>query len=129
VGFASVRLRAQQQFKAHTIIYRLTSYDGSGKPIHSVIIREVLSDGTWKHTQINPEGPPVYTSGKLKGRATSKTADASWPEHLGFKYIHEKGHDSEAWVSPELQDLLMFATYNEAGSKDSILEAVKVSVP
>jgi hypothetical protein len=128
-GIASVRLRASEEFKAHTIVYRLTSYDGSGKAITSVVIRQVLSDGTWKHTQINPEGPPVYTGGKLKRRVTSKTAEVEWPEHLGFKYVHNKSRDSEAWLSPELQDFLMFTTYDENGLKDSVLEAVKVTIP
>ncbi|HVI70910.1 MAG TPA: hypothetical protein VM656_05425 [Pyrinomonadaceae bacterium] len=129
-GFASVRLRASPAFKPHTIVYRLISYDESGKSIQtSVLIRRVLSDGTWNHTQINQEGPPVYSNGKLKREVTSRTAEATMPEHLGFKYIHEKGHDSEGWISPELQDCLMFATYFENGSKQSVLEAVNVSLP
>ena len=52
-GFASVRLQrpAGVSVPAHTITYRLISYDNNGNVTRtSVVIRKVLSDGTWNHT-------------------------------------------------------------------------------
>ena len=131
-GFASVRLQrpAGVSVPAHTITYRLISYDNNGNVTRtSVVIRKVLSDGTWNHTQINPDGPVVSSNGKMKHLVTSKSAEANHPEHLGFKYIETKNADSEAWISPELQDLLMFTELREDGSKGSRLEAVQISKP
>jgi hypothetical protein len=127
-GFASVRLRRPQLvFTPHKIIYRLTSYDEAGKLTrNSVVIREVFADGTWKHTQINPDGPILYSNGKLRGALTSRTPEATGPQHLGLKYFESKSHHSEAWTSPELQDYLMFTTLRDDGSKESRLEAVEV---
>jgi hypothetical protein len=120
VGFASVRLRRPQiVFTPHKIIYRLTSYDEAGKLTRtSVVIREVFADGTWKHTQINPDGPALNTNGKLKGIITSKTPEADWPQHLGFRYFEIKSKEAEAWSSPELQDYLMFTALRDNGSRN-----------
>lgn len=130
-GFASVRLqRPGVTVPAHTITYRLISYDNNGNVTRtSVVIRKVLSDGTWNHTQINPDGPAVSSNGKMKHLVTSKAAEAHQPEHLGFKYFETKNADSEAWISPEIQDLLMFTELREDGSRASRLEAVQISKP
>ncbi|MGH9968318.1 MAG: hypothetical protein ACREBG_10875 [Pyrinomonadaceae bacterium] len=130
-GFASVRLRRQQvSFPPHTITYRLTSYDEAGNVTRtSTIIRKVAADGTWKHTQINPDGPVIYSSGKLRREVTSQIAEASLPEHLHFKYVEVKGSDSVIWTSPQLQDALMFIELRPDGSKISRLEAVEVTLP
>ena len=132
MGLISVRwTRATAPaFPPHTIVYRLTFYDETGKTVSvSTVIRQVFADGTWKHTQINPEGPAVYTSGKIKSLVPTAPADSNAPRHLGYRYSANKNSSSESWTSPELHDFLMFSTLREDGSRFDRLEAVHISNP
>lgn len=132
MGFVSVRwTRATAVvFPPHTIVYRLTFYDEAGKPIIvSTLIRQVFADGTWKHTQINPEGPAVYSSGKIKSMAFTTPADSNAPQHLSYRYIASKNNSTESWASPDLHDFLMFSTLREDGSRFDRMEAVHISTP
>ncbi len=132
MGFISVRwTRATTTaFPPHTIVYRLTFYDEAGKTVSvSTLIRQVFADGSWKHTQINPEGPAVYTSGKIKSLVFTTPADSNAPQHLGYRYIANKNSSTESWASPDLHDFLMFSTLREDGSKFDRMEAVHISNP
>ena len=129
-GYASVRVQPGVGFPPHTITYRLTSFDSTGSVTRtSVVIRKVLSDGTWSHTQINPDGPVIPSKGKMKHMVTSEAVRAELPQHLGFKYVETRNASSETWVSPELQDFLRFVELREDGSKASVLEAVAITAP
>ena len=130
-GYASVRWRVQQPaFPPHTIVYRLTTYDEAGKVFRvSTVLRTVTAAGTWKHTQINPDGPVLHLGGQLKPLTSTRAAEAGMPEHLNFKYVADKNDDSEMWLSPELQDVLMFADFRADGTPFTRLEAVEVTRP
>ena len=130
-GVASVRWnREKVSFPPHTIIYRLTTYDDAGKLFRtSTVVRTVTRDGKWKHTQVNPDGPVIHTGGQLKGLPAKRAAEPGMPEHLTFKYIAQKNDDSEMWISPELQDALMFADFRADGTPFTRLEAVEITRP
>lgn len=130
-GYTSVRFaKAKPLFKPHTIIYRVTSYDESSKLVRTdTLVRQVFADGSWKHTQLLPDGTVLHTQGQLTGTFTDRTSDANLPEHLGYKYVEPPGHDSRAWISPDLQDFLMFTALREDGSKVSVMEAVNITTP
>lgn len=132
VGFISVRWTRSTAaaFPPHTIVYRLTFYDESEKVVSaSTLIRQVFADGTWKHTQINPEGNAVYSNGKIKSLVVTRPVDSNASQHLGYRYIAEKNRSAESWVSPDLQDLLMFSTFRADGSRFDRMEALHISSP
>ena len=132
IGYASVRLRAPQptSSSARTIVYRLTSYDEAGKQTGvSTLVRQVLADGTWKHTQVDPDGSAHSMTGHLKGPLTSRTSEETLPTFLSFRYLEEKNRSTEAWISPELQDYLKLITLRDNGLELSRLEAVAISRP
>ncbi|HEY0725294.1 MAG TPA: hypothetical protein VGD41_15115 [Pyrinomonadaceae bacterium] len=131
VGYASVRFgKAKPAFKPHTIVYRVTSYDESSKPIRTdILVRQVFVDGSWTHTQVQQDGTVNHTKGQLTGPFTERASDADLPEHLAYKYVAVPGHDSSAWISPDLQDFLMFTALRENGSKVSMMEAVNITTP
>jgi hypothetical protein len=129
-GVASVKLRRTQSvFVPHTITYRLTIYDQAGKVAGTdVLVRRVLADGTWNHTQIRMDGSVLRSNGKLKGPLPFRQTDANSPRHLNFAY-YEEMHPDQAWVSPDLQDYLMFTAIRDDGSRESRLEAIDISTP
>lgn len=131
VGFASVRFpKAQPSFKPHSIVYRVTNYDEAGNLVRTdTLVRQVFADGTWNHTQIQQDGSLHYTKGQLTGPATSKTTDVNSADLLKYKYVEEPGPHSRAWVSPELQDFLMFTALWENGEKHVVMEAVNITTP
>ena len=130
-GYASVRWSGQlPAFPPHTIVYRLTTYDETGNVFRtSTVLRTVTGDGKWKHTQINPDGPVLHSGGQLKRLTTTRSAEPGMPEHLNFKYVADKNDDTEMWISPELQDVLMFADFRADGTPFTRLEAVDVTRP
>jgi len=126
------RQKSRLKFPPHTIVYRLVFYDESEKPVSTdVLIRRVEADGSWRHTQVHADGSVGVSNGKLTGFVTSKETDDNSPEHLHLKYIAERNSkgDTDSWTSPELQDLLMFTTFRENGSKESEMKAVDISRP
>lgn len=131
LGLASTRLARTEpalSFPPHTIVYRVTSYDESGKVSATMMmVRRVFADGRWTHTQIAPDGKVVTPNGQMKNRITDRTADASMPQHLNYRY-HE-GQNADTWISPELQDFLKFTDLRPDGSKVSSIEAISVMVP
>lgn len=131
VGFASVRYRnTQPTYRPHTIVYRLTHYDEQSNLTRTdLLVRQVFADGKWKHTQVQQDGTVSHSQGQLTGPATATTADLNSPRHLGYSYVEPPGHDSRAWISPELQDFLMFTALREDGSKVSVMEAVNITTP
>ena len=131
VGYASVRFgKAQPSFKPHTIVYRVTSYDESSQPIRTdILVRQVFADGSWKHTQVQQDGTVNHTKGQLVGLFTERASDKDLPEHLTYKYVAVPGHDSNAWISPDLQDFLMFTALRENGTKVSVMEALNITTP
>ena len=130
VGYASARFRrTAASFTAHTIVYRATFYDESENVISTdIIVRRVLPDGTWNHTQIKQDGSVMHTSGKLTGPLTERRTDASSPRHLGHAYYEDR-QKMPAWISPDLQDFLMFTALRNDGSKQSKIEAIDISMP
>jgi ABC-type lipoprotein release transport system permease subunit len=130
-GFASTRLRKPQLSAIpHTIVYRVTDYDESGNVAGtSVVVRQVLSDGKWKHTQIMSDGRVLHSNGQLKNVVTLRAADPNLPEHLHFKYFEDNNRSTETWVSPQLQDYLKLTTLRANGSKISSLEALDITTP
>jgi hypothetical protein len=130
-GYASVRFgKAKTSFKPHTIVYRVTSYDESNNPIRTdFLFRQVFADGSWKHTDVLPNGTVIHTKGQLTGTFTDRTSDEALPEHLGYKYVSSPGPHSKAWISPDLQDFLMFTALREDGSKVSVMEALDITTP
>jgi hypothetical protein len=130
-GYASVRLRrSPTSFQPHTIVYKLTHYDEGGKLVRTdVLVRQVFADGSWKHTQVKQDGSVNHSKGQLSGPATAKRTDAYSPAHLNYKYIEEPGPDARAWISPDLQDFLMFTALRKDGSKQSMMEAVNITTP
>jgi hypothetical protein len=132
-GYVTARLqKSQLRFPPHTIVYRMTYYDESEKQTYSeIIIRRVEPDGTWKHTQVRPDGSVVVSNGKLKSLFRPRHVDNNSPEHLGVRYVRERNDkgDTDSWFSPELQDLLLFTTFREDGSKETEMKAVDISRP
>jgi hypothetical protein len=132
-GFVIARhQRANRKFPPHTIVYRLTFYDESEKLVSTdVLIRRVEADGSWKHTQIKADGSVQFSNGKLKGFLTSRQLDPDAPAHLDIKYIGERNRkgDADTWISPELQDYLLFTTFRSDGSKDMEMKAVDINRP
>lgn len=130
-GFASTRYRRKQaSFKPHTIVYRVTHYDEAGKVVRTdTLVRQVFADGSWKHTDVLPDGTVIHSKGQLTGPFTAEITDSNSPELLGYKYVEPPGHDSRAWISPDLQDFLMFTALRENGSKVSVMEAVNITTP
>lgn len=130
-GFVTARLqRSHLRFPPHTIVYRLEFYDESEKLTSAdILIRRVEADGSWKHTQVRADGSVQVSNGRLTGYATSKQPDHNSREHLKVKYIEERNNkgDTNSWISPELQDLLLFTTFRPDGTKDSEMRAVDIS--
>jgi hypothetical protein len=129
-GYASTRFRqTEASFTAHTIVYRATHYDESEKLIETdIIVRRVSADGTWRHTIIRQDGSVMHTSGKLAGALTERKTDATSPRHLGYAYYEDR-QKMPSWVSPDLQDFLMFTAQRSDGSKQSKIEAIDISTP
>jgi len=130
-GFASVRLRKPAPlFKPHTIVYRVTIYDQAENVTEThTTVRQVFADGRWNHTIVQHDATVQHTNGQLTGPVTAKTTDANSPTHLNYKYIEESGHDSYGWISPNLQDFLMFTALWENASKRMVMEAVNITTP
>ena len=132
-GFVTARLqKSRSKFPPHTITYRLTFYDESEKLIGTdILIRRVDADGNWKHTQVRSDGSIQFSNGKLQGLLTSRQPDPDSPEHLKFKYIAERNRagDVDTWISPDVQDYLLFTTFRPDGSKESEMKAVDISRP
>lgn len=130
-GFASAHFRkVQPSFKPHTIVYRVTHYDEAGSLVRTdTLVRQVFSDGSWKHTDVQPNGTVIYSKGQLTGPFTAETTDSNSPELVGYKYVEPPGHDSRAWISPDLQDFLMFTALRKDRSKVSVMEAVNITTP
>jgi hypothetical protein len=128
-GFASGRFRkSAPSFKPHTIVYRVTIYDEAENVTEThTTVRQVFADGRWNNTIVQPNGTVQHTNGQLTGPLTPKTTDANSPTHLNYKYIEESGHDSSGWISPDLQDFLMFTALWENGSKRMVMEAVNIT--
>ena len=63
-GFISARVRRTGfSVTPHTITYRLTFFDESGKLVTTdVLIRRVSGDGSWKHLQIHEDGSVQHSS-------------------------------------------------------------------
>lgn len=124
--------RANRKFPSHTIVYRLAFYDESEKQVSTdVLIRRVEADGSWKHTQVKADGSVLISNGKLQSLLTSRQLDLDAPAHLNIKYIGEKNRkgDTDTWISPELQDYLLFTTFRSDGSKEMEMKAVDISRP
>lgn len=132
-GFVIARRHKQNlRFTPHTIVYRLTTYDESEKLIGTeILIRRVDADGNWKHTQVRSDGSVQFSNGKLKSFLTSRQPDQNSPEHLKLKYIPERNRkgDVDTWISPDIQDYLLFTTFRANGSKESEMKAVDISRP
>lgn len=132
-GFVTARLqRSRSRFPPHTITYRLMFYDESEKLIGTdILIRRVDGDGNWKHTQVRSDGSVQFSNGKLQSFLTSREADQNSPEHLKVKYIPERNRkgDVDTWISPDIQDYLLFTTFRPDGSKESEMKALDVSRP
>ena len=130
-GFVTARLRKSHlKFPPHTIVYRLEFFDESEKLTSAdIIIRRVDADGSWKHTQIRSDGSVQVSNGRLTGFMTSKQADNSSREHLKVKYLEERNNkgDTNSWISPELQDVLLLTTFRPDGTKDSEMRAIDVT--
>jgi hypothetical protein len=130
-GFVTARLqKSHLRFPPHTIVYRLEFYDESQKlTTADILIRRVEADGSWKHTQVRADGSVQVSNGRLTGFLTSKQPDHNSREHLKVKYIEERNRkgDTNSWISPELQDMLLFTTFRSDGSKDSEMRAIDIS--
>jgi hypothetical protein len=128
-GFASVRFRKSgPSFKPHTIVYKVTLYEEAGNIVRTqTLVRQVLADGKWNHTTVQQDGTVHHTQGQLTGLITEKTIEVNSPAHLNYKYVEEPGPYSRAWVSPDLQDFLMFTALWENGSKRMVMEAVNIT--
>ncbi len=129
-GYASARFRRTHvSFTAHTIVYRNTIYDESENVVETdIMVRRVSADGTWKHTIIRQDGSVMHTSGKLAGPLTDRQTDASSPRHLGHAYYEDRQR-APAWISPDLQDFLMFTALRSDDTKQSKIEAIDISTP
>ena len=124
------RQKTHLKFPPHTIVYRIEFFDESEKLTSAdILIRRVEADGSWKHTQVRADGSVQVSNGRLTGYATSKQPDHNSREHLKVKYIEERNNkgDTNSWISPELQDLLLFTTFRPDGTKDSEMKAIDVS--
>ena len=124
--------RANRKFPPHTIVYRLSFYDESEKQVSTdILIRRVEADGSWKHTQVKADGSVQVSNGRLQGLLTSRQVDSDAPAHLNVKYIGEKNRkgDTDSWLSPELQDFLLFTTFRPNGTKEMEMKAVDISRP
>lgn len=130
-GFVSVRSRGSQDlYKPRTITYRVTYYDEADKQAGtSILLRRVLSDGTWYHMTVTPDGRVVKTSGKLRSPLTGRATRADSPALLNYSYVVEKNRETETWISPDLQDYLKFTAYREDRTRLSTMEAIDVAVP
>jgi hypothetical protein len=132
-GFVTARRqKSHLRFPPHTITYRLAFYDESEKLVSTdVLIRRVEADGVWKHTQVRADGSVQTSTGKLKSFLTTRQSDNNSSEHLSFKYIGERNRkgDTDTWISPELQDYLLFTTFRPDGSKETEMRAVDISRP
>ncbi len=128
-GFVSAKLRKPGlQFVPHTIVYRFTQYDETENVISSeTMVRRVSADGSWRNTTIRTDGSVLHTSGRLTGDITSRKTDSSSPRHLGFSYYEDLQRDP-AWISPELQDFLMFTALRADGTKLNKLEAIDIGL-
>ena len=128
-GFASVRLqKSAPSFKPHTIVYKVTLYEEAGNVVRTqTLVRQVFADGKWHNTTIQQDGTVHHTKGQLAGPTTEKTTETNSPAHLNYKYVEEPGPYSRAWVSPDLQDFLMFTALWENGSKRMVMEAVNIT--
>ena len=108
----------------------MTAFDEQRKvSMTSIIVRRVWADGTWKHTQVFPDGRVITPNGHLRGLATNRTADANMPQLFNVRYYEDNNKGAESWISPEIQDLLKLTVLRPDGSKESSLEALDVSRP
>jgi hypothetical protein len=127
-GFASVHFsKSTPTFRPHTIVYRLSNYNESEQVTSTdIVVRQVLEDGSWRHTQIREDGSVVHSSGRLAGPLIDQQTNADSPRHLGFAYI-EDHQKAPSWISPDLQDFLMFTSLRSDGKKHAKLEAIDIA--
>jgi len=127
-GFASVHFsKSTPTFRPHAIVYRLTNYDESEQLTSTdIVIRRVFEDGAWRHTQIREDGSVVHSSGRLAGPLTDRQTNVDSPRHLGYAYIEDRAK-APSWISPDLQDFLMFTSLRSDGKMHVKLEAIDVA--
>ena len=132
VAFGRSRGMRGRARPAHTIVYRITSFNKGGNVAEiSQLTRYRYSDGSWKSQQ-------TFSNGKTKNAGgDSAMIDRDWAEFakglqqgdlLGYRVIIQPTKIGEVWLSPDLDDVLKLVYYDDFEKKDveSIMEAVQI---
>lgn len=128
IAFATRKGNQNQSVPAHTIQFRVTDYDLKGNVAStSYLTRLQYSNGTWKHTQVLPDGSSKTGNGHIKKYLTGMTGIRN-EQVLGYNVVVQRSGNSEYWRSVELNDVLKIVDFDDKGSVSSVFEAIDIQI-
>jgi hypothetical protein len=132
VAFGRSNSLVSKSRPSHTIVYRITSFNGDGSIREtSQMTRHRYSDGSWKSRQ-------TFANGKTKDAGgESVNVNRNWDEFskglqqenvLRFPVVVQPTEIGEVWLSPDLDDVLKLVYYFDSQKKgiESVMEAIQI---